>query len=317
MKLKSILFVIAVVCFGLVLTAGGCARRHRVTSEGIKSTQATSQAEAAQASTAPGDLSLNASDENGVDLAEKEEIRRKYKVKGDAAGEIRGVEIRGINGSVKVETGTTDVAEVLIVRSAKKREDLQQYHQVNVHLRDNTLVISIENDRKSIFSSIGSRPEGHQRVVLKLPREVDMEIRGTNGPVALGELKGELNLDGINGQIKASRVAGVTRIRGVNGGVDMAFAPLSGKGIEIGGVNGNIDLHFEGEVNADLNTWGINGNVEQDLPNVENKTEEPRRGRVKARIGTGGTQIEISGINGNVTLAKAEKSGAAVKTASK
>lgn len=307
MKTRSMIAIIAVVCFSLALIAGGCARRHRTgtKAESTKSTEASSNTETASASSSPAVLSVDSKDENGVDLAVKEEIRRQFQLKPESK-----VEVHGINGGVKVETADTNAAEVLIVRSAKTQEDLKQYRQVKIEQEDNRLVISVEGDRKSIFSSLGRIPEGRQRVVLKLPRKIDFEVSGTNGNVTAGEIQGRVGLYRVNGQIKMTRVNGATELNGVNGGIDVAFAPLTGNGVEIRGVNGNIDLRFEGEVNADLDTWGINGNVEPDLPGVAPKEEEPRRGRMRARIGSGGTRIEISGVNGNVKLMKAEKQGA-------
>lgn len=313
MKHKIIMTGIIVACFGLTLFAGGCHHRsgaHRA--DNAKSGE-TESAETASASEPQANLSFTAADEDGVDLAEKEEIRRKYTLKPDSS-----VHIRGINGGVKIETSETNTAEVLIVRSAKKRDDLQ-YNKINIEHSDDNLTIRVENDRKSIFSSIGSKPEGHQRVVLKLPRKIELELNGANGKIAIGEILGQLRMNGINGEIKATRIGGETEIHGLNGGLDASFAPLTGNGIELGGINGNIDLRFEGEVNADLNAWGVNGQINADLPNVQHKdNEEAGRGRMKARIGTGGTQIRVNGINGNVSLSKAQKSTTgAAKLASK
>jgi len=315
MKTKSILALIAVLGFGALFSISGCRAHRRASNHSEKQAAEAAKdgegnAEAAEAANV--ELSIKAPDDNGTDFAEKQELRRKFSAK-----EIRGVSLRGINGPATIETADTDVAEVLIVRSAKSRDDLTQYRKVNIEVHDQVLVIRIENDRKSLFSAMAKIPEGRQRVVMKLPRKMDFEANGISGDVTLGELRGSIELHGINGLIKAARVAGKTEIDGVNGGIDMTFAPLGGNGIEINGVNGNIDLRFDGEVNADLNTWGINGQITPDLPGLENNAEESGRGRMKARIGSGGTQIRIGGINGNVTLAKAGKSGAAVKTAAK
>ncbi len=312
MKHKTIIAGILVACFGLALIAGGCRHRVRVHNGDNAKSGETSSDETATASEPQANLSFSAADEDGVDLAEKEEIRRKYTLKPDSS-----VHIRGINGGVKIETSNTDTAEVLIVRSAKKRDDLQ-YRKINIEHSDDNLTIRVEDDRKSIFSSIGSQPEGHQRVVLKLPRKIDLELKGANGKIAIGEILGHLRMSGINGEIKATRIAGETEIHGLNGGLDASFAPLSGNGIELGGINGNIDLRFEGDVNADLNAWGVNGQINADLPNVQNKNnDEAGRGRMKARIGTGGTQIRVNGVNGNVNLSKAQKPASAAKVASK
>lgn len=311
MKTKSLIALIAVVCFGLTLAAAGC-NKHRRGAENKNSAETASSPESTAASTTAVELSISAPPDDKVDLAEKEEVRRKFQLK---PGSL--VNLRNINGKVTVETAATDTAEILIVRSAKTREDLKQYRQVKIEQEENRLVIFIENDRKSLFSSLGSIPEGRQRVILKLPRTIDFESSSINGDLILGETQGRVELRRISGELKATRLSGATDIDGVNGNVDVSFAPLKGNSIEVNGVNGNIDLHFEGEVNADLTTWGINGQVNADLPGVENRDEESGRGRMKARIGAGGTQIRINGINGNLNLLKADKSAPAAKVAAK
>ncbi len=313
MKFKSILGMTAVLCFGLLLMAGGCARRNRTEVKAVTTTADKSGGAEAGTQATPGEqaaLSFEAKDEEGIDLAEKEEIRRKYTLKPGAL-----VNVHNINGGLKIETADASAAEVLVVRSAKTREELTQYRQVMIEQEENSLTIRVESDRKSIFSAFGKIPEGHQRVVLKLPRKVDLDVQGVGGAVAIGEIQGRVELRNINGQLKAGRIAGETQISGVNGGVDVSFAPLTGKRIELNGINGNMDLRFEGEVNADLTTWGLNGQVNSDLPGLENKDDEGSRGRAKARIGAGGTQIRIGGANGNLNLLKAEK--AATKVAAK
>ena len=103
------------------------------------------------------------------------------------------------------------------------------------------------------------------------------------------------------------------------GKIDATIAKLStGREIDINGVNGNTTLRFIGDVNADVEAHGHNGRVESDLPNLQENKDERHHGRYSARIGTGGPQIEINGVNGNVFLTKAEKQGAATaKTATK
>lgn len=296
MKSKSIIALIFVASFSLAFTSG-C----RISN---KSKQAEPKAaEAAKPAEPQADLSINAGDGAGYDLSEKEEIRRKFKLESEPS-----MGVYNINGTVTVETADTDTAEILVVRSAKTREDLENYRKVKIEQqREGRLIVSIENDRKSLFSSLGKIPEGRQRVVLKIPRKINFDIYSVSGNVTLGEIIGRLELHDINGQVKASRVSGVTEFGNVNGGIEATFAPLNGKGIEVYDVNGNVDLHFEGEVNAELNAWGINGRLNPDLPDVQGHTEEQGRGRLKARIGSGGTQIRVGNINGNINLLKAEK----------
>ena len=333
MRLKSIIILIAIFTLGV----GGCHRG---------SDQAQANVDTRSANVAPSDFKPDAksnakegakevaktevetagADSNkaetnsivdkggeGVDFAEREEIRRSYTLKPGA-----DVIVSGINGQVDVETAETDHAEVLIVRSAKKREDLQ-YRKIRIAHDPSELRIGLEGDRRSVFSAFGSIPEGHQRVILKLPRKVAFITNGVNGDVTVGEIEGGVDARGVNGKINIAQVTGGASFRNVNGRIDATIAKLSaGRGIDINLVNGNTTLRFIGDVNADVDARGHNGRVESDLPNLEESKDEKRYGRYNARIGTGGSHISIRGVNGNVSLTKAEKPVAGIsKTASK
>jgi len=333
MRLKSIIILIAIFTLGV----GGCHRG---------SDQAQANVDTRSANVAPSDFKPDAksnakegakagaktegetvsADSNkaetnsivdkggeGVDFAEREEIRRSYTLKPGA-----DVIVSGVNGRVDVETAETDHAEVLIVRSAKKHEDLQ-FRKIKIVHDLGELRIGLEGDRRSVFSAFGSIPEGHQRVILKLPRKVAFMTYGVNGDVTVGEIEGGVDARNVNGKINIAQVTGGASFRGVNGRIDATIAKLSaGRGIDINTVNGNTTLRFIGDVNADVDARGHNGRVESDLPNLEESKDEKRYGRYNARIGTGGSHISIRGVNGNVSLTKADKPVAGVsKAASK
>jgi hypothetical protein len=319
MRLKSIFTLIAVIGIGLMLVASGC--RHRsdkaqaregTESANIASSDVKTDAKSgAKAGSETASADANQAETNsivdkggeGVDFAEREEIRRSYTLKPGA-----DIIVSGINGPVDIQTGETDHAEVLVVRSAKKRDDLQ-FRKVSIEHDPVELRIRVEEDRRSLFSAFGSIPEGRQRVMLKLPRKVAVQANGVNGNITVGEIEGGVEMRGVNGQVNIAQATGAN-FRGVNGKIDATIAKLSDNGIDLSGVNGNTTLRFVGEVNANVQARGHNGKVESDLPNVEERKGEKRYGRYEARIGTGGAEIGIRGVNGNVYLTKAEKPSA-------
>jgi len=332
MRLKSIITLIAIFTLGV----GGCHRGSDQAQANVdtrsanvalsdfkpdaksKSKEGAKEGAKAEGETASADS--NKAETNsivdkggeGVDFAEREEIRRSYTLKPGA-----DVIVSGVNGQVDVETAETDHAEVLIVRSAKKREDLQ-FRKVRIEHDPSELRIGLEGDRRSVFSAFGSIPEGRQRVILKLPRKVAFTTNNVNGDVTVGEIEGGVDARGVNGKINIAQATGGMSFRNVNGKIEATVAKLStGKEIDIQGVNGNTTLRFIGEVNADVEARGHNGRVESDLPNLEESKDEKRYGRYSARIGTGGLRISIRYVNGNVSLTKAEKPSAAAKVATK
>jgi DUF4097 and DUF4098 domain-containing protein YvlB len=333
MRLKSITALIAII--GLALIFSGCGGGSEQPQPAVdtrsanvapsdfkpeaKSNPKAATKDAAKAETETVSADSNKAETNSIvdtggdssDFVEREEIRRSYALKPGA-----DVIVSGINGKVDVETADTDHAEVLIVRLAKKREDLQ-FRKIKIDHDPSELRISVEDDRRSFFSAFGSSPEGRQRVTLKLPRKINFETDRVNGDVTAGEIEGGVNVNRINGRVNVAQVTGSAAFRGVNGKIDATVAKLStGNEISVTGVNGNATLRFIGEVNADVEARGHNGRVESDLPNLQEDKEARRRhGQYNARIGTGGPQIEIRNVNGNIFLTKAEKQGAAAAKA--
>ncbi len=301
MRPKSIIALIAVVGLSLVIGSGCRIRNRSGRTESGQSAQTPADSSAAFNDDKQVELTISAKDDSGFDLAERQEIHRKFELKPGAL-----VSVYRISGKVTVTSGDGNTAEVIVVRSARKREDLQ-YRQIRIEQNPDGFLVRGENDRKSVFSALGSIPDGRQRIIMKLPRKVDFETSGISGDLNIGELDGRVEVRGVSGGVKIGRASGDTEISGINGSIDATFGQMIGHGIEVRGVNGNVDLRFEGVVNANLDARNINGNIDADLSNLEKTGGEEGRGRLKARIGSGGAEIDITGVNGNVRLGKAEK----------
>lgn len=310
MRSKSIIALITTLALGATLLGSGCRRsdRHRTRAqegaptENIAPSDVKTNSKTEQTANAAEVNSIVDPGNAEVDFPAREEIRRSYKLSPGAQ-----VVVGNISGRIDVETADIDHAEVLIVRSAKQRDDLQ-FRRIKIDHEPNRLEIRIEQDRKSFFSALGKLPEGRQRVLLKLPRKVEFNAHGANGEVTVGEINGAVELNGINGDIKVARANGV-ELRGVNGNLDVTVAKLNPRGVQASGINGNLDLRFTEAVNAEINIHGINGQINPELPNFVANGEQ-RHGRVEGRAGSGGAHIEVRGVNGNVNLLKAEKATA-------
>ena len=340
MKSKLVFAGMAAAALGLVLIARDCSSRKD---------DAATKVETAGDESQSTEFSLSANDDEGFDLPEREEIRQKRNLTPgtkvfvigfkDARVDSDGKEVFviGINGPVKVEAADTDMAEVLVVRSARNREDLQRqkveisdnkglYIQVGIdgaprpahEIRERLARVWKRTPETTPSPSPDSAPEIRRRVVLKLPRRAGLEISEIGGDVAIGGVDRRLEIRNVIGNVRTARVAGLIVVLDVNGAVDMAFAPGAARSIKIGGVNGDVDLRFDGEVNADLHTWDIAGAIKPDIQNVEIRHNEPVWGGLKARIGAGGSEIEINNVSGNVTLSKAGiATASALKAAAK
>ncbi len=285
---------------------------------------------------------LSANDDEGFDLPVREEIRQKRVLTTGKEVFIVGVRnfrvdtdnrqvfVIGIDGRVKVETADTDYVEILIVRSARTREDLlRQEVEINPNDNNENLLIRVgDRDSNESRRSVARRtlkainvkihdnsapepvPEIRHRVVLRMPRKAGLEIRDIGGEVTVSDLSGHLKIASVTGNIRVSRGAGPIDIDHSTGDVDITFKPLGSNGIEIGDINGDIDLRIDGDSNADLNAFGVNGFIKHEFPIAETRVNDQAQGRLKARIGNGGLGIKVQSVNGNLTLSNAANGAA-------
>jgi hypothetical protein len=211
------------------------------------------------------------------------------------------VEVRGINGTVEIDTASTDTADVHVIRTASSPEDLE-YNKITVEYTSSSLVVHGENQqggREFWHWLWGGGGHVRQEVTLVLPRRVELVTRGVNGPVKVGEVEGSVEMEGINGRVEVAQSFGHSEIKGVNGNVKFGVSQLGAQGMDIKGVNGNVEIRLKENLNADIDVRGHNGNLSLNVPNVTSQ-ERQSFSNMRARLGAGGAPIEIKGVNGNV-----------------
>jgi len=210
------------------------------------------------------------------------------------------VEVHGINGPVSIEATEGNIAEVHITSAAGSAGALEN-HKIIVEQTDARLVVRGKGDDNwGFWRWLRGADKPRHNVTLKLPRRVELATRGINGKVSIGEMEGSVQVSGVNGHVEVLGVMGAAEVNGVNGGVSLTITHMSDDRVKVNGINGGVELRLGNEVNADLNINGLNGNVAVDAPNVE--VLEQKRSKLRARIGAGGTEIKVNGINGGVRL---------------
>ena len=233
----------------------------------------------------------------------RQEIRQSYELSPGAR-----VEIVGLNGAVKIETSDTKTAEVYIERTASCQEAMDR-RKVTIEADANSLRIRGEkSDDAGFFSRLfGS---SNERTTLKLPRQIALTAKGVNGSFITGDIDGAVEVTGVNGRVQVGSAVGTALFKGINGNMVVGLKSIGQEGVTLSGINGNIELKLGADVNADFDARGMNGQVVSDLPNIS--IDKEKRGKVWARIGTGGSGITAKGINGNIRFTRAAVETAAV-----
>ena len=235
-------------------------------------------------------IDAQSKDRDDSDMAEREEIRQSYNLAPGAR-----VEISTISGSVDIETTSGQMAEVHIIRMGKTRKDFDCY-KMNIEHSPGSLVIRHQQGREDICGTIQAR----QRVMLKLPRNVELKLNAISGPVTVGEIDGTVRLSGISGIVEVAQALGYSDISGISGVLSMNITRLSQRGVSISGISGRVVIRAASSLNADLSVSGINGNINNNAPNVS--LTKTGHSQYSGRVGSGGAPISVSGISGSVVF---------------
>jgi bifunctional DNA-binding transcriptional regulator/antitoxin component of YhaV-PrlF toxin-antitoxin module len=240
---------------------------------------------------------VNASEDNSPGVT-GDETRKTFELKpGDR------VEVQGINGRVEIQTSDTKTAEVFVRRTGDNPSSLRRRELIIEQTSDGILVRSKQKHVGLWDHLFGSDPK--EEVTIKAPRQIQLAIKGVNGRVSSSDIDGPLEVKGVNGRVELGLVSESAQLSGINGSISVGLKGLGERGARISGINGGIELKLANGLNADLTAKGMNGNVRSEIAEVTVEKDD-RWTRYSARIGSGGAPIEISGINGNVRLTRAE-----------
>jgi len=208
------------------------------------------------------------------------------------------VRVSGINGSVVIETSDSDRAEINIQVRASSQEAMERRPLI-VENTSNSLTIRTENDREGRRFD-GDRGWVRHEVRLRLPRAISLKVSGVNGKVEVGQITGEVAVSGVNGRVDVAQAGTATELSGINGHTSIAIRQIGQGGLRVSGINGGVEIGLPAGTNADVDVRSVNGGINSDIPlQVQG---EMRRGQLIGKMGSGGAQITVSGINGGVTL---------------
>jgi hypothetical protein len=229
----------------------------------------------------------------------RDEFRKSFELQPGAR-----VEVQGINGKVTIITAAdTTTAEVHVVRTAKNSDSLGR-REVIVQQTATGLLVTGKRARHPGFWDhlFGKNP--NEEITIRAPRQIALVLKGINGRVTSGDIEGPLEAKDINGRAELGQASDSAEISGINGGISIELNKLGNQGVRVSGVNGGVELRLGSALNADLTAKGMNGSIRSEIPDVVVNKDE-FGSRYSARIGSGGSPITISGINGSVRLTRA------------
>lgn len=225
-----------------------------------------------------------------------------------AAG--KQIEVKGVNGAIHARAASGSEVVVTAVKRAKKSDPASVKIEVVTTAAGVTIC--------AVYPSDGKRPNscapgdgGHNSVrdndvtvdfTVQVPAGVNFVGSTVNGSVGTDRLGGDAEATTVNGNIDVV-AAGMVRASTVNGSVNVSMgrADWSGK-VELSTVNGSIRATFPPSFSAEVEGSTVNGGIESEFPLTVSGKFGPRS--VKGTIGSGGRKLELSTVNGSITIAK-------------
>ena len=237
----------------------------------------------------------------------------------------RTLEIDNVWGSIEVVGASSDQAKLTINKSirAESKEKLEQAR------KDVTLGITQQPDALKLYVNGPFRCDCHDcnrsrddegyivkmDFQLQVPRDIDIKIKTVNdGRVSVRDINGSFLVRNVNGDIQIHNIAGSGTARTVNGPVKVSFRQNPREASDFQTVNGNIELQFARDLSADFRFKTFNGGIYSDFPVTAMPVaamQQERRGNkvvfradryTSARIASGGPQIKVENLNGDIRI---------------
>jgi len=225
-----------------------------------------------------------------------------------AAG--KQVEIKGVNGSIRAAAASGNEVVVHAVKKGRKSDP----STVQIEVVQGSAGVTI----CAVYPSAGGRKnscaagdDGHMSVkdndvtvdfTVQVPAGVNFAGGTVNGSVATERLGANATVSTVNGDVRVV-ATGVVEATTVNGSIDVTMGKADWSGtMEMSTVNGSIRATLPPSFSARVKGSTVNGSIESAFPLTIQGRFGPRS--VDGTIGAGGRTLELSTVNGSITLAK-------------
>jgi hypothetical protein len=223
------------------------------------------------------------------------------------------IEIKGINGDVQATASSSGDVEVTATRSARRSNPADVRIEVVRHAGGVTIcavyptVPGRQPNRCEPGGNGSSNTRDNDTVVhfdVRVPYGVGFVGRTVNGEINGESLQGDAEAHTVNGSVRLT-TAGLAMASTVNGSVNVTMGRADWpNGASFKTVNGGITLTLPSIFDAELNAAVLNGSIRSDFPVSVTSRVTPRT--LSGRIGNGGQELNLSTVNGSITLRKGQ-----------
>jgi DUF4097 and DUF4098 domain-containing protein YvlB len=240
-----------------------------------------------------------------IAFAQDQEQGREFHWKGKLAAE-NVVMIKNINGDIDAEPASGDEVEITAEKSGPEAD---QVKIEVVNLSDGIMVCAIypgwfknRCDEWHAHDSHGDKTKVHFTV--KVPGNLRFEAENVNGSVDAAHMGRFVKATSVNGSVRVSTKSWA-ELSTVNGSIDGSMGSVAWNGkLKAESVNGSITLQLPENANMEVSFSSVNGRLDSDFP----LTISGKFGghSVRGTIGSGGRNLRVETVNGDVHLRKGD-----------
>ncbi len=219
------------------------------------------------------------------------------------------LELINVNGRISAEPAAGDRVELSAERTARASTDEAARELLGrIEMREEVgpSKVRVEVRQPRTFGMSGAEMVW----TVKVPAGVVVDLRTTNGRVAVNGLTGEVRARTVNGGVQGRGLgAAIVDASTVNGGVDVELLqalPADGR-VALEAVNGGVTLAIPGESRASIAARVVNGGINTTGLDIALNGEQTRR-RMEGTLNGGGARVSLETTNGGVRLSRTSAS---------
>ena len=224
----------------------------------------------------------------------------------------QSVEIKGVNGAIRVERASGTEVSVEAVKSGRHSDPNSVTVQAVPHESGITFCAVYPSGDWARPNECRPGSGGRMNVsnndvkvefTVRIPAGVHFIGRTVNGEVEAASLDGGVEAHTVNGKIRIS-TTGWAAGNTVNGSIVARLGNVAAsKPLEFHTVNGAVEVEMPETINATIHASTVNGHISTDFPLMIRGKFSGRE--ISGAIGQGGPELSLKTVNGSIELHRA------------
>lgn len=210
------------------------------------------------------------------------------------------VQLDNINGDVRIQVWDRNEVQVDAIKYASSQEALEDI-EIVINSESNEIQIKTDYPDSKWF---GNNDNTSVDYTISIPRNAEVDdINLVNGNLEIKSAGGAVTASTVNGTLTAQDLSGETKLSTVNGTMDVAYTQLNASKISLSSVNGTLQLKLPSNADAKIEASTVNGGISNDF-GLEADKHRWVGSDLSGVIGSGKTRIDLSSVNGKISILK-------------